>query len=210
MELDILHILGYGLRAVAHSYAVARRHQRIGRGIVYIAATARSYDREFRQHGLDFVGIEVEDICSEAGQTARMARNYLTQMVLRKQVYGEVVFENGDVLVGTHLLDKRPFDLGTRQVAVMQYAVRRVATLAMKIEPPVGSSVEIDAPAYKVFGRFGSPPHYELDGRTVAFACSAYERVLDMFFECVGQIRNRTDAALRIVGIAFDEFAFGY
>ena len=52
-----------------------------------------------------------------------MARDEFAQMVLREQVDGEVVFENGDVRVALYRLDEGPFDLGARKVFVVEDAV---------------------------------------------------------------------------------------
>ena len=63
-------------------------------------------------------------------------------MVLRQQVDGEAVFEYGDAGMPADRLDERPFDLGARQVLVVEDAVLGVAAFAVQLETPVGSLVE--------------------------------------------------------------------
>ena len=210
VELDVLHVLGDGLGAVTHGDAVAGRHDGVrGRG-VDVAAAARGDDREAREHGLDLVGLFVEDVGAEAGEAPRVASDEFAQVVLRQQVDGEVVLEHRDVRVFADRLDQSPFDLGTRQVLVVEDAVLRVAALAVELEPPVGGLVETRPPGDQVADQLRGPPHDEFDRFGVALAGPADERVVDVFLEGVGGVGNRTDAALGVVGIAFVHLAFGH
>ena len=126
-------------------------------GGIDVAAAARGHDGEFRKHGLDLVRFEIQHIGSEAGQSARVARDELAQMVLRQQVDGEMVFEDRDVRVLFHRLHERPFDLGSREVLVVEDAVFRVTALAVEFETPVGGLVEARAPGDQVRGSAPEP-----------------------------------------------------
>ena len=130
-------------------------------------------------------------------------------MVLRQQVDGEVAFENRDVRMLPHRLHERPFDLGSREVLVVEDAVLRVSAFAVELETPVGGLVETRAPGYEVGDQFRGPPHDQFHGLLVAFACAADQRVADVFLECVGSVRYRADAALCIIGVALFDLAFG-
>ena len=207
VELDELHVFGDGLGAVAHGDAVARGDDRIGGRGVDVAAAARGDDGEFGQHGLDFVRFEIQDVGPEAGQAAGVARDELAQMVLRQQVDGEAVFEYGDAGMPADRLDERPFDLGARQVLVVEDAVLGVAAFAVQLETPVGSLVEARTPFDQVPNQLRRPAHDQSDGLFVAFARAADQRVADVFLESVGGVGYRTDAALRIVGVALVHFA---
>ena len=207
VELDELHVFGDRLGAVAHGDAVARGDDRIGGRGVDVAAAARGDDGEFGQHGLDFVRFEIQDVGSEAGQAAGVARDELAQMVLRQQVDGEAVFEYGDAGMPADRLDERPFDLGARQVLVVEDAVLGVAAFAVQLETPVGSLVEARTPFDQVPNQLRRPAHDQSDGLFVAFARAADQRVADVFLESVGGVGYRADAALRIVGVALVHFA---
>ena len=207
VELDELHVFGDRLGAVAHGDAVARGDDRIGGRGVDVAAAARGDDGEFGQHGLDFVRFEIQDVGPEAGQAAGVARDELAQMVLRQQVDGEAVFEYGDAGMPADRLDERPFDLGARQVLVVEDAVLGVAAFAVQLETPVGSLVEARTPFDQVPNQLRRPAHDQSDGLFVAFARAADQRVADVFLESVGGVGYRTDAALRIVGVALVHFA---
>ena len=207
VELDELHVFGDRLGAVAHGDAVARGDDRIGGRGVDVAAAARGDDGEFGQHGLDFVRFEIQDIGPEAGQAAGVARDELAQMVLRQQVDGEAVFEYRDAGMPADRLDERPFDLGARQVLVVEDAVLGVAAFAVQLETPVGSLVEARTPFDQVPNQLRRPAHDQSDGLFVAFARAADQRVADVFLESVGGVRYRADAALRIVGVALVHFA---
>ena len=63
------------------------------------------------------------------------------------------------------------------------------------------------APFDQVADQLRSTFHDQLDGCLVAFAGSADQGVADMFFEGVGSIGHRADAALCVVGIALVHFA---
>ena len=130
-------------------------------------------------------------------------------MVLRQQVDGETVFEDRDVRVLFHRLHERPFDLGSREVLVVEDAVLRVTALAVEFETPVGGLVEARAPSDQVPDQLRSPPHDQLHGLFIALARSADQRVADVFFECVGGVCHRADTALGIVGVALFDLAFG-
>ena len=210
VELDELHVLGDGLGAVAHGDSVARGHDRIGGRGVDVAAAARGDDGEFRKHGLDLVGPLVEHVGAEARQPPRVARDELAQVVLRQQVDGEVPLEHRDVRVAAHRLDEGSFDLGAREVLVVEDAVLRVAALAVELEASVGGRVEARAPGDQVADQLGSAPHDQLHGLPVAFARAAYERVGDVLLEGVGGVGDRADAALCVIGVALRDLAFGH
>ena len=207
VELDELHVLGDGLGAVAHGDAVARGDDRVGGRGIDIAAAARGDDGELGEHGLDLVGGEVEHIGAEAGQPARMARDEFAQVVLRQEVDGEMVFQHRDAGVPANRLDQRPFDLGAREVFVVEDAGFGMPALAVQFESAVGGFVEACAPFDQVADQLRSTFHDQLDGCLVAFAGSADQGVADMFFEGVGSIGHRADAALCVVGIALVHFA---
>ena len=208
VELDELHVFGDRLGAVAHGDAVARGDRGVGGRGVDVAAAARGDDGAFGQHGLDLVGVEVEHVGAEAGQSPRVARDELAQMVLRQQVDGEAALQHGDVGVRADRGDQRPFDLGAREVLVVEDAVFGVASFAVQLEASVGRLVETRAPGDQVADQLRCAPHDQLHGLLVAFAGAAYQRVADVFLESVGFVGHRADTALCVVGVACVHFAF--
>ena len=210
VELDELHVLGDRLGAVAHGDTVARGDVGIRSRGIDVAAAACGNDGEFREHGLDFVGVEVQNVGPEAGQSACVAGDEFAQMVLRQQVDGEVVFPYGDVRMTLYRLYERPLDFGSGKVFVMEDAVFRVPAFAVEFEPPVGSLVEARPPGDQVGDEFRGLPDDQFHGFFVTFACAADQRVVDVFFERVGSIRYRADAALCVIGVALLDLAFGH
>ena len=210
VELDELHVLGHRLGAVAHGDAVACGDARIGRRRIDVAAAARGHDGEFRKHGLDLVGVEIQDVGPERGQSARVARDEFAQMVLRQQVDGEVAFENRDVGVLAYRGYQGPFDLSAREVLVVEDTMFGMSAFAVEFEASVGCLVEFRAPGDQVADQLRGPANYQFDGCGVAFAGTADQGVVNMFFERVGRIGHRTDASLGIVGVALVHFPFRY
>ena len=210
MELDELHVFGDGLGAVAHGDAVACGDARIGRRRIDVAAAARSDDGEFGQHGFDLVALQVQHVSSEAGQAARVAGDEFAQVVLCQQVDGEMVFENRDVGVLAYRGYQGPFDLSAREVLVVEDTMFGMSAFAVEFEASVGCLVEFRAPGDQVADQFRGPANYQFDGCGVAFAGTADQGVVNMFFESVGCIGHRTDASLGIVGVALVHFPFSY
>ncbi len=138
-----------------------------------------------------------------------MARDELAQVVLRQQVDGEAVFEHRDVRMAPHRFDERPFDLGAREVLVVEDAVFGMPAFAVELEAAVGRAVEARAPGDQVADRIGRLAHDAFHGLGIALARAAHERVADVLLECVGRIGHRADAALGIVGVALIHLALG-
>ena len=130
--------------------------------------------------------------------------------MLRQQVDGEMVLQHGDVRMFPHGFDQCPFDFGARKVFVVEDAMFGVAPLAVKLEPSVGSFIETRTPFEQVGDQLRRTAHDQFDGCRVAFPCTADQRIVDVFLECIGRIGYRTDAALGIVGVAFVHSAFGH
>ena len=102
-----------------------------------------------------------------------MAGDELAQMVLRKQVDGEMVFEDRNVWMALYRLHERPLDLGPREVLVVEDAVFRVPAFAVEFEPPVGSLVEVRPPGDQVGDEFRGALYDQFHGFFVTFACAA-------------------------------------
>ena len=75
-----------------------------------------------------------------------MARDEFAQVVLRQEVDGEMVFQHRDAGVPANRLDQRPFDLGAREVFVVEDAVFGMPALVVQFESAVGGFVEACAP----------------------------------------------------------------
>ena len=46
-------------------------------------------------------------------------------------------------------------------------------------------------------------------GSEVAYACPAYQCIVDVFFERIGFVHDRSDTSLCVIGVAFAQIAFG-
>ena len=209
VELDELHVFGDGLGAVAHGDAVACGDARIGRRRIDVAAAARSDDGEFGQHGFDLVALQVQHVSSEAGQAARVAGDEFAQVVLCQQVDGEMVFENRDVGV----LAYRGYQARSISAPVRSSWWR----IRCSVCPPSRLSSKRPSGVLSNFvpqaisrGSAPGPGELPVDGCGVAFAGTADQGVVNMFFERVGRIGHRTDASLGIVGVALVHFPFRY
>ena len=118
-----------------------------------------------------------------------MARHELAQMVLRQQIDGIVVLQHRDIGMPAYGFGQGPFDLGPRQIFVMEDTVFGV-------------------PRDQIADQFRRTAHDQFNGRRIAFSGTADQRVVDMFLERVGSIGYRADTALGIIGIALVHFAF--
>ena len=79
-----------------------------------------------------------------------------------------------------------PFDLGAREILVVEDTVLGVAALAVEFKPPVGGLVETRAPGDEVADQFGCAAHDQLHGFAVALPGAADQRVVDVLLERVG------------------------
>ena len=207
VELDELHVFGQRLGAVAHGDTVARRYDGVGSRRIDVAAAARRHDGGLGEHGLYLVGLLVENVGPEAGQPPGVARDELAQMVLGQQVDGEMVLQHRNIGVAADRFDERPFDLGAREVFVVEDAVFAVAALAVELETSVGGLVEARAPRDQVADAVGGLAHHQLHRFLAALACAADQRVMDMLLERIRGVGHRADAPLGIVGVALFHFA---
>ena len=139
-----------------------------------------------------------------------MAGDEFAQVVLCQQVDGEMVFENRDVGVLAYRGYQGPFDLSAREVLVVEDTMFGMSAFAVEFEASVGCLVEFRAPGDQVADQLRGPANYQFDGCGVAFAGTADQGVVNMFFESVGCIGHRTDASLGIVGVALVHFPFSY
>ena len=139
-----------------------------------------------------------------------MTGDELAQMVLGEQVDGKVVLENRDVRVFPYRGDERPFDLGSGEILVVEDSVLGVSSFAVQFEAAVRGLVEAGPPGDQIPDHLRGAAYDQFNRGRIAFAGSADQGVVDVFFECVGSVRNRTDAALGVVRIALLYFAFRY
>lgn len=136
-----------------------------------------------------------------------MARDELAQVVLRQEVDGEMVFQHRDAGVPANRLDQCPFDLGAREVFVVEDAGFGMPALAVQLETSVGSPVEARAPFDQVADQLRGPGARPVRRplrricRLRRPGCRGY-----VFRMCRG-VGHRADAALCKVGIALVHFA---
>jgi hypothetical protein len=135
-----------------------------------------------------------------------VARNDLAQVVLGQQIDGEVVLQNGDILMLANSLNEGTLDLGTRQVLMVKDAVLGVTTLTVQIKATILSLVETHTPTYKFCCRLGSLTHNDLHSLAIAATGAANKRIFDMLLEGIGLVGNRADSSLCIVSITLDKF----
>ena len=209
VELDELHVFNHGLGPVRHGDAVARRHPRIGRHVIDIPHAAGGDDRHPGKNGLDTPPLQVHHVGTVTLDTFRMPRHELPQMMLREQIYGEMIFEHFDVAVALDLRDERPFDFGPRLVLVMQNTVLRMPPFAGELVSPLPGFVEPRPPLHEVLHQLRSARHDQLHRLHVADTPAAHHRIVYVLLERVRLVGHAADAPLRIVRIAFVHLPFG-
>ena len=90
-----------------------------------------------------------------------------TQMVLGDDLYGEVVFLDGDVGIAPYSLHQTALNLGTSIVGMVQDAELRVSALTVQVEVSIGLTVEVHAPVHQFSDLLRGISHHLLHGLTV-------------------------------------------
>lgn len=186
MELYELHVLHRTLGAVDHGDAVAGGHKGICGGLVDGTHASGGHHGDLRQKGVDLTA-GGKHIGPVAGDVGSAAGDYLAQMVLGDDLYGEMVFVYVDGGIGLNRLDEAFLDLEAGVVGMMEDAELRVSPLAVEVEGAVILAVEVHAPLYQLTDLLGSSgdhlPHRLGVGKEVA----GNHRVVDMLVEVVDQ-----------------------
>ena len=185
MELYKLHIGHRAFSAIDHSDTVARSNDGIRRCQIDGTATARTHDGDFRQIGIDFLGYRIEHVGSITLDVRRTARHTYTQMVLRDNLYGEMVLFHLDIGIVTNGLHQPALDFSTRIIGMVQNAELRMAALTVKVELTVVFTVEVNTPLHQFLNLRRSITHHLFDGSTVTDIVTGYHRVFDVFVEIV-------------------------
>ena len=162
--MDKLHIIDNTFGAVYHCNTVTRSYRWISCCVVDVTHATRSDNRELGAHGECLIGVEIEDISTEAGCASCVLGHKFAEVVLCEQVDGEVMFEYCDVGVCSCTLDKSTLYLGTCEVFVVENTMLGVSALTMQLILAIGRFVEVCAPLYKVGYQLRSATHYQLYG----------------------------------------------
>ena len=132
-------------------------------------------------------------------------------MVLGDDFDGEVVFEDVDVGVCAHGLDKAFLNFEARVVGVVEDAEFAVTAFAVEVEGAVGLAVEVDAPFDEPADLLGSTFDDFLDGGGVAEHVAGDHRVADVFVEVIHfKISHGGDASLREGRVSLFELGFAH
>ena len=198
MELNELHILDGAFRTVDHRNAVARGHERIGRGLIHRTDASRSHQRHFRQESADPSRNHIHDIGAVAGDVRCLACHRHAQMVLCQELNRKMMFVDRNVRMTFYRTDQAGLNLRSGTVFMVQDPRFRMAALLVQVEIPFFVFVEIYAPADQLFNLSGCFTHHLFDGRTVAHEIACNHRIFDMFFKVIDQqVRHRCHPALR-------------
>ena len=106
-------------------------------------------------------------------------------MVLRDNLYGEMVLLHLDIGIVTYSLHQATLNLSTRIVSMVQNAELRMAALTVKVELTVVLTIEVDAPLHQFLNLRGGIAYHLFDGSTVTDKVTGYHRVFDVFVEIV-------------------------
>ena len=115
----------------------------------------------------------------------RAAGDADTQMVLRDDLHGKVIFLHLDIGIVTHSLHQSTLYLGSRIVGMVQDTELRVPALPVQVEGAVILLVEIHAPVHEFLNLFGSLRNHLLYSGRVADIVARNHRVLDMLVEVI-------------------------
>ena len=177
--------------------------------MVDVAYPAGSQHGDFRKYRVNFVFFQVQDICAETGNVGRTLPDQFTQMVLREDIDGKMMFENLYVVVPFHLAHQRPLDLMAGDILVVQDTVFAVAAFTGQFIASGAFFVELDSPRDQLLDHLRRTGHHLLDRRTVANPRTANQCVPDMFLERIGIVHHRGDPSLGVIRVALVHFAFG-
>ena len=146
VELDKFHVLHRCLGTIGHGNAVARGDVWIGGSGINRSAATSGQHRDTRENGVDFLRVGVEHISTVTFNVGRTPRHFHTQMVLRDDFHGEMVFQQRDVRRFFHRLDESALNFEARVVSMMENAKFGVSALAVEVERTVFILVEVHAP----------------------------------------------------------------
>ena len=197
MKLHELHVLDRSLGPVNHRDAVARGDVRVGRGGIHGSRSACCHQGDAAQEGVYLMGIGVQDVCAVALDVGSLAGHLDAQMVLCDDFNGEMVFQHGNVLVGSHGSHQSSLNLKARVILVVQYPEFAVSALPMQVVLAFWRLVEVDSPLHQVVDGLGGVAHNMFNRLAVGYEIACDHRVLDVFFEVVYlQISHRGDTSL--------------
>ena len=185
VELDEFHVLHLSLGAIDHRDTVARSDKRVGGIAVDRLATAGSHDRYLREEGIHLAGLLVQHVGAETLDAGRVAGDDDTQMMLRDDLDGKMVLEDGDVRMLLHGADQAGLDLGARIVFMVQDTELRVAAFLVEVEFAVRLLVEVNTPFDQLLDLRGSLTDNLLDGGPVADPVARDHGILNMFLEII-------------------------
>ena len=134
MELDKFHVFYGSLSPVYHRYAVAGSDERIGRGLINSAHAAGRHEGDFGEECIYLTGFQIEHISAVTFDVGSLPRNSYSEVVLRKNLDGEMLFENSDVGVLFDSPYQAVLNFRTRVVLVVQDAKFGMSAFPMKVE----------------------------------------------------------------------------
>ena len=122
MELYELHIGHRTLGTIDHCYAVARSNHWIRGSHINSTAASRTHNGNLRQIRVHLLRLGVQHIGTIAADIGRAACHANAQMVLRDNLYSEMVLLDVDIGIVADSLHQSALYLGTRIVSVVQDA----------------------------------------------------------------------------------------
>ena len=122
VELHEFHVLHLALGTIDHGNAVARGDIWIGSRGIHSTCATRSHQSDFRKVGVDFACVGIQNVGTIAFDVGRATRHTNTEVVLRDDFHGEVVFQNLNVGIVADGCHQSTLDFSTRIVGVVQDA----------------------------------------------------------------------------------------
>ena len=195
--------------AVGWSYSVACRHERVCRSGVNSSYAAGGHERDARKEFIDRTGRRVENVSAVAGDVGRASGDDASEMVLGDDFHGEMVLEDVDVGVVSHLFDEALLDFESGVVGVVEDSEFGVSTFAVEVEFAVVVAVEVNAPFEELPDLLGGFGHHFSDRHGVGQPVARDHGVLDMLFDVVEfEVGDGSHAALRESGVCLIKGGF--
>ena len=209
MELHKLHIGHCTFGAINHRDTVARSDDGVRRGVIDSPYSTRAHHSDFAQIGIYFLRIRIQHVCTKTFYIGCAACHLYAQMVLRDNLYGEMMFLDLDIGMGAQRFHHPSLDFSSCIVGMMKNTELRVAAFAMQVELAIRLSVEVHTPMHHLIDLGWCHANHLFYGSGIRNLITCNHRVFDVLFEVIDlQIGNTRHTALSERGVRLVERGF--
>ena len=185
VELDELHILHRTLGTIDHRNAVTGRNLGVGRCRIDSACSTGCHERDTAQVGVYLLRLGVEDIRTVALDIGGATGYPYAQMMLRDDLYGEMILQHFDIGVIAHRSHQTALDLKSRVVRMVQNSELRVSAFPMQVKRAILFLVEVNTPMHQFFDSLRGVLNHLFHCGRVTQPVTRYHRIVDMFLKIV-------------------------